>query len=78
MRARGLPLRSKTLRLKSSPKLSDAFLNASCKSCASNSIFFSPEPLFKTDGIINSIFAIYIFTFISHILFILFLLSDYC
>ena len=68
-----MPLRSNTLRLKSSPKLSDALLNASCKSYTSNNIFFSPEPLFKTDGIINSIFAIYIFTFIStyiiHIIF---------
>lgn len=40
MRARGLPLRSNTLRLKSSPKLSDALLKASCKSCTSNNIFF--------------------------------------
>jgi hypothetical protein len=55
--ALGLPLRSITLRLKSSPNTLEAILNASSKVDASMDSFFSPEPLFKTEGITNSTVA---------------------
>ncbi len=54
----GFPFRSNTLRLKSSPSCSVTFVNASCRSMASNGIFFSPLPFVRTDGIINSMFVI--------------------
>ena len=46
-----------TLRLKSSPNLSETILNASFKVEASTDNFFSPAPLFKTEGITNSTVA---------------------
>ena len=48
----GVPSSFRTLRLKSSPIVSEILANASFSVAASRSVFFSPVPPFKTDGMV--------------------------
>ena len=57
IRERGVPSPSSTLRLKSSPIFSDILANASDNEETEISIFNSPPPWFRTEGIVNVIFA---------------------
>ena len=54
---RGVPSGLRTLLLKSSPMSSEILVNASESVSAEMSTFFSPPPLFKTDGIVNFMVA---------------------
>ncbi len=58
IRERGAPSPSRTLLLKSSPIISDILANASASEETEISVFNSPPPWFRTDGIVNVIFGI--------------------
>ena len=59
---RGVPSSLSTLRLKSSPISSDILVNDSKRELALIWSFFSPPPLFSTDGIVKITFANYFTT----------------
>ena len=59
---RGEPSSFKTRRLKSSPIVSETLLNDSKRELAVTASFFSPPPLFSTDGIVNVMFGNYLTT----------------
>ena len=60
MSERGEPSGFRTRLLNSSPNCSEILVNASESVVAEMSIFLSPLPLFRTDGIVNLMFTNYL------------------